>query len=263
MDRCGQIVLFDASATQRTDSQFNGPSVLREASALSSAALPSAAAMQADISGAATLESMLNSTSAALPSAAAMQADISGAATLESMLNSTPEGQLMFRTVTVVAAGDQQKYEEIAKKYDDAPEKYEELVWIAGDKKLHPFKWNGPAQCKPHSKRSGIWESYQFKDILLQAKMNLKLHDNFLDSMSISGYNNKAKEAMRMVVYEHTTVGEWWQVMFQAKNLVGWQSVLQSLGYIGAQDLESKEDVLVAIEQVLEADFRSHLRDDL
>ena len=250
MDRCGPIVLFDASATQRTDSQFNGPSVLREASASSSEALPSAAAMQA----------------AALPSAAAMQAAISGAATLESMLNSTPEGQLMFRTVTVVAAGDQQKYEEIAKKYDDAPEKYEEVVWIAGEKKLHPFKWNGPAQCKdeiaiPHSKRSGIWESYQFKDILLQAKMNLKLHENFLDAMSISGYNNIAKEAMRMVVYEHTTVGEWWQVMFQAKNLVGWQSVLQSLGYIGAQDLDSKEDVLVAIEQVLKANFKSHLRD--
>ena len=78
--------MFDASATQRTDSQFNGPSVLREASA---------------------------SSSAALPSAAAMQAAISGATTLESMLNSTPEGQLMFRTVTVVAAGDQEKYEEI------------------------------------------------------------------------------------------------------------------------------------------------------
>ena len=57
MDRCGPIVLFDASATQRTDSQFNGPSVLREASASSSAALPSAAAMQA----------------AALPSAAAIR----------------------------------------------------------------------------------------------------------------------------------------------------------------------------------------------
>ena len=246
MDRCGPIVLFDASAIQRTDSQFNGPSVLREASA---------------------------SSSAALPSAAAMQAAISGAATLESMLNSTPEGQLMFRTVTVVAAGDQQKYEEIAKKYG-APEKDhdQDIVWIAGDKKLHPFKWisnkdeHGPARGKdeiaiPHSQRSGIWESYQFKDILLQAKMNLKLHENFLDAMSISGYNNIAKEAMRMVVYEHTTVGEWWQVMFQAKNLVGWQSVLQSLGYIGAQDLDSKEDVLVAIEQVLKANFKSHLRD--
>ena len=119
----------------------------------------------------------------------------------------------------------------------------------SGAKELHPFKWiskkdeHGPAQGKdeiaiPHSQRSGIWESYQFKDILLQAKMNLQFHDNFLDAMSISGYNATAKKALQMVAYEHKTVGEWWQVMFQAKKLVGWQSVLESLGYIGAQDLE-------------------------
>ena len=179
---------------------------------------------------------------------------------------------------------DQQKFEEIAKKYG-APEEYVEHVWIAGEKKLHAFKWNGPAQGKdeiaiPHSQRSGIWESYQFEDtrsrrrrrrksrrrtrsrgrsrgrrISLQAKMNLQFHDNFLDAMSIAGQNATAKKALQMVAYEHKTVGEWWQVMFQAKKLVGWQSVLESLGYIGAQDLESKEDVLLAISQVLHEDF--------
>ena len=43
--------------------------------------------------------------------------------------------------------------------------------------------------------------------------------------------------------------------MFDAKNIVGWQQVLKSLGYRGAQDLESKEDVLLAIYYVLGADF--------
>ena len=149
--------------------------------------------------------------------------------------------------------------------YGGAPEKYEEVVWIAGENKLHPFQWisrdeHGPAQGKdeiaiPHSQRSGIWESYQFKDILLQAKMNLQFHDNFLDAMSISGYNATAQKALQLVVYWDATVGEWWKVMFQAKDLVGWQSVLKSLGYKDAQALESKEDVLLAISQVLEADF--------
>ena len=39
------------------------------------------------------------------------------------------------------------------------------------------------------------------------------------------------------------------------KKLVGWQQVLKSLGYKGAQDLESKEEVLLAIYYVLGADF--------
>ena len=88
------------------------------------------------------------------------------------------------------------------------------------------------------------------------APMYLQFHDNFVDAMSISNSNAKAKKALQLVAYERPTTGEWWQVMFQAKNLVGWQSVLESLGYKGAkEDLESKEDVLLAISQVLEADF--------
>ena len=87
------------------------------------------------------------------------------------------------------------------------------------------------------------------------APMYLLFHDNFVDAMSISNSNAKAKKALQLVAYEFPTTGEWWQVMFQAKNLVGWQSVLESLGYKGAKDLESKEDVLLAISQVLEADF--------
>ena len=241
----GPIVLREASAIQCTGSQFDGPIVLREASA------------------------------------------ISEAATLERMLNSTPERHLMFRTVTVTAAAthvDQQKMQEIAKKYG-APEEYVEHVWIAGEKKLHAFKWNGPAQGKdeiaiPHSQRSGIWESYQFKDtrsrrrsrrksrrrtrsrgrsrgrrISLQAKMNLQFHWKLMDAMGISEFNATAKRALQMVIYEGFTVGEWWQVMFQAKKLDRWQLDLESLGYIGAQDLESKEDVLLAISQVLHEDF--------
>ena len=209
------------------------------------------------------------------------------AATLGSILDSTPEGKHMFRTITsshaqtvnhllcanvpiisVTAAAthaDHQKFEEIAKMYGGAPEKYEEVVWIAGENKLHPFEWisrdeHGPAQgiyeiASPHFKRPGIWESYEFKDILLQAKMRLKFHRNFLDAMSIAGQNATAKKALQHVVYRGATVGEWWQVMFEAKDIFGWQQVLKSLGYKGAQDLESKEDVLLAISYVLGADF--------
>ena len=89
----------------------------------------------------------------------------------------------------------------------------------------------------------------------MQAKMNLRFHDNFLDAMSIAGQTATARKALQLVVYCGATVGEWWQVMFDAKNIVGWQQVLKSLGYKGAQDLESKEEVLLAIYYVLGADF--------
>ena len=92
-------------------------------------------------------------------------------------------------------------------------------------------------------------------EMLFMAPMYLQFHDNFVDAMSISNYNAKAKKALQLVAYELPTTGEWWQVMFQAKSLVGWQSVLESLGYKGAQDLESKEEVLLAIYYVLGADF--------
>ena len=226
---------------------------------------------------------------AALPEAAAVRdRPMTEAATLGSILDSTPEGKHMFRTITsshaqavnhllcanvpiisVTAAAthaDHQKFEEIAtQKYGGAPAKYEEVVWFAGVNKLHPFEWIsrdelGPAQriyeiSSPHFKKPGIWESYEFKEILLQAKMQLKFHRNFLDAMSISTYNATAQKAHRLVVYWGATVGQWWQVMFEAKDIVDWQSVLKSLDYIYAQDLESQGDVLLAITHVLEPDF--------
>ena len=37
---------------------------------------------------------------------------------------------------------DKQKYEEIAKKYGEPEKKHDvNLIWIPGQKKLHPFKW--------------------------------------------------------------------------------------------------------------------------
>ena len=256
--------------------ESDGPIVLHEASVNSGAATSSS-----------SLGGPMMNTQLDGPIVLHEASAISGAATLGSILNSTPEGQLMFRTVTslhaptvgklcakapiisVTAAAthaDHQKFEEIAtQKYGGAPAKYEEVVWFAGVNKLHPFEWIsrdelGPAQriyeiASPHFKRPGIWESYEFKDILLQAKMRLKFHRNFLDAMSISTYNATAQKAHRLVVYWGATVGQWWQVMFEAKDIVDWQSVLKSLDYIYAQDLESQGDVLLAITHVLEPDF--------
>ena len=226
---------------------------------------------------------------AALPQAAAVRdRPMTEAATLGSILDSTREGKHMFRTITsshaqtvnhllcanvpiitVTAAAthpDHQKFEEIAtESYGGAPATYQEVVWVAGENNLHPFEWisrdePGPAQgiyeiASPHFKKPVMWESYEFKEIVLQANMNSQFHWNFLDAMGISGSNATAKKALQMVVYEDLRVGEWWQVMFDAKKMVGWQQVLKSLGYKGAQDLESKEEVLLAIYYVLGADF--------
>ena len=259
--------------------ELDGPIVLHEASANSGAATSSS-----------SLGGPMMNTQLDGPIVLHEASAISGAATLGSILNSTPEGQLMFRTVTslhaptvgklcanapiisVTAAAthdDKQKYDEIAKKYAlygvGAPEKEldQDTVWIAGDKKLHPFKWisrkDEHGKEKPPTPGVSSCPQKEIKDrhleMLFRAPMYLQFHDNFVDAMSISNSNAKAKKALQLVAYEFPTTGEWWQVMFQAKNLVGWQSVLESLGYKGAQDLESKEDVLLAISQVLEADF--------
>ena len=89
--------------------------------------------------------------------------------------------------------------------------------------------------------------------------MTLQHHENFLDAMSISNHNATAQKALQLFKNsaggELPTVDEWWQVMYCEKPLAGWISALRSFDYAVAQDLETKEDVLQAITQILNADL--------